>query len=152
MVTIREAQGAADMAQVRRMFLEYQASIGVDLCFQGFEQELASLPESYVRLLLAEEGGSILGCVGLRPMAGADCEMKRLYVRPPGRGRGVGRMLATRVIAEARQAGYARLLLDTLPSMKQARALYRSLGFTEVPPYYPNPIPGASYLALPLAA
>lgn len=153
---IREARIPAEIEEVRRLFLDYQAALGVDLCFQGFAQELASLPGSYARpagrLLLAAQGASILGGVGLRPLAGADCEMKRLYVRPPGRGRGLGRKLATQVIAEARQAGYRRILLDTLPAMSEARALYRSLGFSEVAPYYPNPIAGVSYLARALEA
>jgi putative acetyltransferase len=153
---IREARLPAEIEEVRRLFLDYQAAIGVDLCFQGFAQELASLPGSYARpagcLLLAVAGAAILGGVALRPLAGGDCEMKRLYVRPAGRGRGLGRLLAARVIAEARSAGYRRILLDTLPQMGEARALYRSLGFSEVAPYYPNPIAGAAYLARSLGA
>jgi putative acetyltransferase len=140
------------MQRVRELFLEYQAAIGVELCFQGFAEELASLPGNYIALLLAYADGKPLGCVGLRPFGAADGEMKRLYVRPAGRGRGIGRMLAERVIDEARRAGYRRVVLDTLATMAPAQALYRSLGFREVAPYYPNPIPGTSYLALPLAA
>ena len=152
MLTVRQAAGAQDMQTVRELFLEYQAALGVDLCFQGFAEELASLPGKYISLLLALSDGKPLGCVALRPFADADGEMKRLYVRPAGRGRGIGRMLAARVIDEARRAGYRRVVLDTLPSMKEAQALYRSLGFREVAPYYANPIPGTSYLALPLSA
>lgn len=152
MVTVRQAAGAQDMQTVRELFLEYQAALGVDLCFQGFAEELASLPGKYISLLLAFSDGKPLGCVALRPLDDADGEMKRLYVRPAGRGRGIGRLLAGRVIDEARRAGYRRVVLDTLPSMKEAQALYRSLGFREVAPYYANPIPGTSYLALPLAA
>src|SRR6266581_5799548 len=156
MPLIREAQTRGDVEQARRLFAEYQAAIGVDLCFQGFAEELASLPGNYSRpagcLLLAIDGATILGGVGLRPLRGSDCEMKRLYVRPAGRGQGLGRMLTIAVIGEARQAGYRRVLLDTLPTMTEALVLYRSLGFTEVAPYYANPIAGVSYLALSLRA
>jgi putative acetyltransferase len=152
MVEIREARGAADLGAVRALFLEYQQALGVDLCFQGFAEEVASLPGKYVCLLLATQGGQVLGCVGLRPSGESDGEMKRLYVRPAGRGRGVGRALVARVLERARAAGYRRIVLDTLPSMKEARALYRSLGFSEIAPYYPNPIQGTSYLALALAS
>lgn len=151
---IREAQGLADVEQARQLFVEYQAAIGTDLCFQGFTEELASLPGNYSRpkgiLLLAVDDAKILGGVGLRPLRESDCEMKRLYVRPSGRGRGVGRMLAMALIGEARQAGYRRILLDTLTTMTEAQALYRSLGFGAIAPYYHNPIAGVSYLALSL--
>ena len=154
MSLIREAQARDDIEDVRRLFVEYQAALGVDLCFQGFTEELATLPGNYSRpggrLLLAVDGATTLGVIALRPQRGGDCEMKRLYVRPEGRGRGLGRMLAEAVISEARQAGYRRLLLDTLPAMKEAQALYRSLGFREIAPYYPNPIEGTSYMALSL--
>jgi len=153
---IRHAHVPDEIEQVRLLFLDYQAAIGVDLCFQGFAEELASLPGSYARpagcLLLAVEGTAVLGGVALRPLTGSNCEMKRLFVRPAGRGRGLGRMLAERLIEEARAAGYGRMLLDTLPQMKEAQALYRSLGFGEVAPYYANPIAGASYFARSLQA
>jgi putative acetyltransferase len=152
--TIREARTAADIEQVRALFLEYQAGLGVDLCFQGFDAELASLPGKYARpagrLLLASTESSILGVVGLRPVGGADCEMKRLYIRPAGRGAGLGKLLAHSLINEARLAGYGRILLDTLPTMSQAQALYRSMGFVEIPAYCNNPIAGTLYMALDL--
>lgn len=152
--TIREAQTATDIDQVRELFLEYQSTLGVDLCFQGFTEELASLPGKYARpagrLLLASTDSAVLGVVGLRPVLGADCEMKRLYIRPPGRGAGLGRLLTNSLIKEARLAGYGRILLDTLPTMTQAQALYRSMGFVEIAAYCNNPIAGTLYMALDL--
>jgi putative acetyltransferase len=154
MYTIREAETATDIAQARELFLEYQFTLGVDLCFQGFAEELASLPGNYARpagrLLLAASGSAVLGVVALRPMLSADCEMKRLYVRSAGRGGGLGRLLTRTLIKEARLAGYGRLLLDTLPTMAEAQALYRSMGFVEIPPYCHNPIAGTRYMALDL--
>jgi putative acetyltransferase len=154
MYTIREAETASDIAQVRELFLEYQSTLGVDLCFQGFAEELASLPGNYARpagrLLLASSGSSVLGVVALRPILRTDCEMKRLYVRVSGRGEGLGRMLTEALIKEARLAGYNRLLLDTLPTMSEAQALYRSMGFVEIAAYCHNPIAGTRYMALNL--
>ena len=152
--TIREAQTASDIAQVRELFLEYQSALGVDLCFQGFAEELASLPGNYARptgrLLLASNGSDVLGVIGLRSLRDADCEMKRLYVRPSGRGAGLGRRLTNALIKEARLAGYRRVLLDTLPSMSEAQALYRSMGFVEIAAYCNNPIEGTLYMSLDL--
>ena len=154
MYTVREAQSASDIAQVRELFLEYQSNLGVDLCFQGFSDELASLPGKYARpagrLLLASNETAVLGVVGLRPVLSADCEMKRLYVRPSGRGAGLGRLLAHALINEARLAGYGRVLLDTLPSMSEAQALYRTMGFVEIAAYCHNPVAGTRYMALDL--
>jgi len=154
MPVIRDAASEKDIEVVRELFLEYQAAIGVNLCFQSFGEELATLPGAYSRpsgrLMLAVDGPSILGCVGLRPLDRTDCEMKRLYVRPQGRGLGVGRVLVTTVLDEARAVGYRRVLLDTLPPMREAIALYRSLGFADAAPYRDNPVEGALYLALDL--
>jgi ribosomal protein S18 acetylase RimI-like enzyme len=153
MYTIREAQ-TADIAQVRELFLEYQSTLGVDLCFQGFADELASLPGNYARpagrLLLATNAASVVGVVALRPILSADCEMKRLYLRASGRGAGLGRLLTEALIKEAQLAGYRRVLLDTLPTMTEAQALYRSIGFVEIPAYCHNPIAGTRYMALEL--
>ena len=151
---IDQVQGAEDVAAVRGLFLEYRDGLGVDLCFQGFDQELAELPGEYAppggRLLVARAEGEAVACVALRPLGTGTCEMKRLYVRPTRRGRGVGRALAEAVIAEARRAGYERMRLDTLPSMTEAAALYELLGFQDIEPYYENPVPGARFLQLEL--
>jgi putative acetyltransferase len=141
-------------AQTREILREYQAGLGVDLCFQNFEQELALLPGDYAppsgRLLLATVDGAVAGCGGVRALPDADhanaCEMKRLFVRPAFRRFGLGRQLAQALMDEARRAGYSVCLLDTLDDMESARGLYASLGFEEVAPYYFNPIPGAHYL------
>ena len=138
----------------RQIFRQYAAQLGVDLCFQNFDAELADLPGEYVgprgALLLATVDGEVAGCVALRDLADADypnaCEMKRLFVRPAFRRFGLGRLLAQALMDRARQAGYSNLLLDTLDDMEAARGLYASLGFEEIAPYYFNPIPGAHYL------
>ena len=142
------------LAAARELFEEYAASLGFDLGFQGFEEELASLPGDYApprgRLLLALAGGESAGCVALRPLDDATGELKRLYVRPAHRGTGLGRTLAVAAIDAARAAGFARLVLDTVAGMEAALALYRSLGFVETAPYRFNPMPGATYLELRL--
>lgn len=143
-----------DLDAVRAIFREYAAGLGVDLCFQNFEDELAGLPGDYAAprgaLLLARVDGAVAGCCGLRPLDNADypnaAEMKRLYVRKPFRGFGLGRQLAEAALDAARRAGYDTVLLDTLDDMEAARALYGELGFEEIPPYYHNPVAGAHYL------
>ena len=138
----------------RAIFREYADSLGIDLCFQNFEAELASLPGEYAapggHLLLAWVDGELAGCGAFRPLTDADyanaCEMKRLYVRRAFRRFGLGRQLAQALMDAALQAGYSAMLLDTLDDMEAARELYASLGFQDVPPYYFNPIPGAHYL------
>ena len=151
---IVQALTPGHVAEARALFREYERSLGIDLCFQGFEQELAGLPGAYApprgRLLLALDGAAPAGCVALRPLADAACEMKRLYVRPAFRGRRVGRLLAERILAEARAIGYPRMRLDTLPSMGEAIALYRALGFVEIAPYTTNPVAGALFMELAL--
>ena len=148
------ARDQPDLEEVRRLFQEYAQALGVDLCFQNFEQELASLPGEYAAprgaLLLAYVDGEPAGCCALRPLDTADypnaSEMKRLYVRKAFRGFGLGRQLAEATLDAARTAGYACVLLDTLDDMEAARALYEDLGFEDIPPYYHNPVPGSHYL------
>jgi putative acetyltransferase len=155
-VEIAPALSEADVEAVRALLLEYQASLGVDLSFQDFAGEVAALPGAYAppsgTLLLARRDSAVLGCVGVRPLDSGRCEMKRLYVRPSGRGLGLGRFLAERAVAYARAAGYRQMLLDTLPTMRDAQALYERLGFVDVPAYRANPVAGTRFLALDLTA
>ncbi|HEV3262098.1 MAG TPA: GNAT family N-acetyltransferase [Gemmataceae bacterium] len=152
---ITQAQAEPQVAQVRDLFVEYAASLGISLCFQSFDRELAELPGAYVppegRLLLALDENEPVGCVALRRLSDGVCEMKRLYMRPKFRGQKAGRRLALAAIGEARRIGYRRVLLDTLPSMTEAIGLYRSLGFVEVEPYTVNPVPGALFMRLRLS-
>ena len=141
---------AEDVELVRALFREYADSLAVDLSFQGFDQELAALPGGYDVVLVARIGGEVAGCVGVRPLGEGVCEMKRLYVRPSARGTGLGRALAEAAIARARELGYERMRLDTLPSMAAAQELYRSLSFVAIPPYRHNPVAGTSFLELAL--
>ena len=147
-----------ELEATRGIFGEYAAQLGIDLCFQNFDAELASLPGEYAApqgiLLLAMVDGAIAGCCAMRPLHGVDysdaCEMKRLYVRQAFRRLGLGRQLTEAIVDAARVAGYHHLLLDTLSDMESARALYADLGFEAIPPYYHNPIAGAHYLKLAL--
>ena len=147
------------MEAVRTIFREYADTLGVDLCFQDFETELAGLPGDYGAprgaLLLAQVEGAIAGCCALRPLDTADypnaSEMKRLYVRKAFRGFGLGRELAEAMLDRARQAGYACVLLDTLDDMESARALYTELGSEQMPPYFLNSIPGAHYIKVDIS-
>lgn len=158
-ITLLTPTSPAEMEAVRTIFREYADTLGVDLCFQDFETELAGLPGDYGAprgaLLLAQVEGAIAGCCALRPLDTADypnaSEMKRLYVRKAFRGFGLGRELAEAMLDRARQAGYACVLLDTLDDMESARALYTDLGFGEIPPYYHNPIAGAHYLKVDIS-
>ncbi len=164
MIEVRDALIPDETPLVRALFEEYAAALGIDLCFQGFAAELDGLPGAYARpagrLLLAWLDGEAAGCIALRPLVAGCCsvgvsklmadssesaEVKRLYVPARYRGHGIGRVLAERVLAEAKAAGYRRVCLDTLPSMREAIALYQSLGFAPVASYYENPVPGALF-------
>jgi ribosomal protein S18 acetylase RimI-like enzyme len=153
-VRLIQAHAVPLIPQVRALFLEYATVTGLDLCFQDFDAELAGLPGKYAppdgRLLIAVKDRDNAGCVALRQLDAGICEMKRLYVPPHFRGQGIGRDLATAVIAEARMIGYRTMRLDTLAGMKEAIALYRSLGFQEIAPYRYNPCADAVYLELNL--
>jgi GNAT superfamily N-acetyltransferase len=150
-----QASSLVEIEHARELFREYETWLNLDLCFQNFEKELAELPGAYApptgRLLLAFADDELAGCVALRRLSDKVCEMKRLFLRPQFHGRGLGRELAERIIEEARDIGYQRMRLDTLTEhMGNAIALYRALGFTEIEPYYNNPVPGALFLELML--
>ncbi len=150
-----QAQSAEEIHHGRKLFEEYAAGLEINLCFQNFDKELAELPGEYLppngRLFLALEGEQVAGCVAFRKIAEGVCEMKRLYVRPGFRGTGLGRRLTETVIDTAREVGYQRMRLDTLPGkMDRAIAMYRALGFKEIKPYYSNPVAGALFMELEL--
>ena len=154
---IIQSQSAEEITYARELFKEYEAWLEVDLCFQSFEKELAELPGKYSppagRLLLAMNNGQPAGCAALRKIDHGICEIKRLFLRPQFRGQGLGRQLAEAIIREAKQIGYERMRLDTLPpKMNDAIALYCSLGFKEIGPYYDNPVPGAKFMELDLVS
>lgn len=155
MVEIIRAESPVQVGQARELFLEYATWLGLDLCFQNFEKELAELPGAYAgpdgRLFLASHENKIAGCVGLRKIGEDTCEMKRLFVRPEFRGLAIGKALTDKVIEEARALDYARMCLDTIPSkMGPAINVYRMLGFREIAPYYHNPVEGALFMELSL--
>jgi ribosomal protein S18 acetylase RimI-like enzyme len=153
-VEIIPAETPEQLSCVRDLFGRYEQSLGVDLCFQEFEAELASLPGKYAppegRLVLAMEGDRAAGCIAIRKLDAGVCEMKRLYVRPEFRSRGLGRRLAEEMIRQAAEAGYATMRLDTLDRLTEAMGLYESLGFRRTVRYYDNPLDGVVYWALSL--
>lgn len=155
---IREAVFPEDMAAVKTLFLEYAKSLDFSLCFQGFDDEVAALPGKYgpptgCIWLAQDDDSDFAGCVAVRPVGARDAEMKRLYVRPGYRGRALGKQLAAKTVAFARAAGYSALRLDTISSsMAAAERMYRAMGFVKTPPYYDNPVPGATFYALDLQA
>jgi len=150
-----QAESPEQIRQARELFREYEGWLGLDLCFQNFEKELAELPGAYApptgRLLLAFENDQLAGCIALRKLGDGICEMKRLFVRPDFQGRGLGKQLVNTILSDARAIGYQRMRLDTLPAqMGKAIAMYRSFGFREIEPYYDNPVPGALFMELKL--
>ena len=154
MTTVTEAKSDEDICHIRALFLDYSNSLGFELDFQHFDSEVENLPGEYSPpdgcLLLAHCDGELAGCIAMRKISGDICEMKRLYVRPSFRSKGVGRLLSESLIERARDHGYKSMRLDTLESMKEATSLYRSLGFADTDPYRYNPLEGATYLELPL--
>jgi ribosomal protein S18 acetylase RimI-like enzyme len=154
-ISLTQAESLADIDEARTLFKEYEASLDITLCFQSFEQELANLPGDYAPpsglLVLARIGGDLAGCIALRRLEDGACEMKRLYLRPELRGTGLGKKMLETILAEARQIGYSKMRLDTLPGrMDKAIKLYRSIGFKEISPYYNNPASEALYMELDL--
>ena len=155
MITIKQVEAPGEIESTRQLFEEYVTGLGVSLCFQNYDKEVAELPGEYVpptgRLYLATEDDNVAGCIALRKLADDVCEMKRLYVRPEFRAKRLGRTLVDRIIEDARSIGYKRMRLDTLPGkMDQAIAMYRSLGFREIPAYYNNPYETALFMELEL--
>ena len=154
MIELVKANTPAHMEKAREIFLRYARSLDFDLSFQGFAVELAGLPGDYAPpagcLLLAMEDGETMGCVALRKIGEGICEMKRLFIGPEQRGKGIGLLLAEAVIQEAKRLGYDQMRLDTVPSMTSAISLYRSLGFREISSYCHNPGPGAKFFELQL--
>ena len=153
-LSVIQVTAGEELLQVRALFEEYAVSLNFDLCFQNFDEEIASLPGNYAppegRLLLALHAADVAGCGALRMFEDGVCEMKRLYVRPRFRRLGIGRTLAETIVSEARKIGYKRMCLDTVPSMQQAQILYQSMGFKDAAPYRYNPIPGTSFMELVL--
>ena len=157
MLRIAQATTQTDLGQARELFKEYEASLGISLCFQNFADELASLPGDYApprgRLLLAREFDQLVGCVALRPVGPTTCEMKRLFLRPAYRSRGLGRVLVEAIIEEAREIGYTHMRLDTMSDrMGRAIELYKSIGFVEIEPYYHSPVDTTKFMELDLVS
>ena len=157
MLRIAQATTQTDLAHARELFKEYEASLGISLCFQNFADELAKLPGDYApprgRLLLAREFDQLAGCVALRPVGPTTCEMKRLFLRPAYRSRGLGRVLVEAIIEEAREIGYTHMRLDTMSDrMGRAIELYKSIGFVEIEPYYHSPVDTTKFMELDLVS
>ena len=157
MLRITQATSQADLDQARELFKEYEASLGISLCFQNFADEVANLPGDYApprgRLLLAREFDQIVGCVALRSVGPTTCEMKRLFLRPAYRSRGLVRVLVEAIIEEARKIGYTHMRLDTISDrMGRAIELYKSIGFVEIEPYYQTPVDTTKFMELDLVS
>ncbi|EFO30509.1 acetyltransferase [Roseibium sp. TrichSKD4] len=157
-ISILKADTEADLADIRRLFRAYTDWLGIDLSYQGFEEELAGLPGKYVTpdgalFLARNRNGGAMGCIAMRPLeVSSICEMKRLYVAPEGRGLGIGKQLVEAIIQAAQKAGYNKMRLDTLPTMLGALKLYRNAGFKDIPEYYETPISETVFLELDLTA
>jgi ribosomal protein S18 acetylase RimI-like enzyme len=152
-IEVAYVESGSELEEIRSLFLEYAQSLNFSLCFQSFDKELQDLPGRYAppqgRLILCRMNGAAAGCIALKPLHNGLCEMKRLFVRPEFRGKSIGLKLVTRLIEDAKQIGYPAMRLDTIAGkMDPAIALYRRLGFKEIPPYYENPVPGAAFFEL----
>ncbi|MDR3215923.1 MAG: GNAT family N-acetyltransferase [Clostridiaceae bacterium] len=153
-IIIRQVFSGADIAEVRRLLADYNAELGCDLSFQSFQSETENLSAAYAppagRLFVAEYGDEIAGCAALRPFGNGKCEMKRMYIAPHLRGKGIGKLLAQEIISAAKEIGYKAILLDTIPQLKAAVSMYKSMGFQEISPYRENPLTGARFFRLDL--
>ncbi|MFA5404220.1 MAG: GNAT family N-acetyltransferase [Ignavibacteria bacterium] len=156
MIEYKISKSKQDFADAKDLFVEYANSLNFELCFQKFDEEISNLPEQYSEptgcIILCYEDKKPIGCVGLRKFGEDICEMKRLYLRKEARGKGTGRMLAEKVIAKAKEFGYKKIQLDTIETMKEAIALYKSMRFKEISPYRFNPVKGVIYMELELSA
>jgi ribosomal protein S18 acetylase RimI-like enzyme len=152
MIVLKQPVSQNEISTARALFIEYQQYIGIDLCFQNFNEELANLPGDYAppsgRLYIAYDDDVPLGCVGLRKLDDTTCEMKRLYVKPSHRGKKLGKLLVETIIVDAKEIGYKRMVLDTLSRMKEAVAMYRKFGFKEIPQYCNDPLEDAIFMEL----
>ena len=152
MISYKISKSQKDFEKAKELFIEYKNSLNLDLCFQKFHEEISDLPSQYSEpsgcIILCYENKKPTGCIALRKFEGDTCEMKRLYLRPEARGKGIGRVLANKIIEKAKELGYKKMQLDTLETMKEAIALYKSMGFKVIAPYRFNPLDGVVYMEL----
>jgi ribosomal protein S18 acetylase RimI-like enzyme len=152
LITYKTAKSEEDFKTAKEIFLEYKNSLNLDLCFQKFHEEISDLPSQYSEpagcIILCYDNNEPIGCIALRKFEGDTCEMKRLYLRPEARGKGSGRVMANKIVEKAKQFGYKKIRLDTIETMKEAIALYKTMGFKVIAPYRFNPLEGVIYMEL----